>query len=384
MSTNVASVVSHFPDVENGFTTTTAGSVSSGAATVTLNSLAGYTNGEPVVFVIDPTDAAKKQTFTGIADTAGVQVTSVVWTAGTNQTHALGATVVDYATATHIAMMSKGIKVQHKQTGAHSAITADSLSVSGTSTLTGDVTIGGSLTIGGAGSGGWDPISGTITAVTANGNRNYDLTTSADNTTLISPGMRLRTTRTVAAPTQCTDLEASSSQYYSKTSPNKLTFTDDFTCMGWVKLESYGAVGGIIGRRNADTEGWSFGIIDTGQVQLGALRIAANNSFTNSYQSIPLGRWVHVAATADLSGTSVLLYIDGVLVPSLTTITGTITAIVQGTTALTVGALKSAGTNPFDGKIAQAAVFDAVLSASTIRSYISQGLSGSETSLFIQ
>lgn len=117
MATNVSSVTSHFPDVENGFTTTAAGIVSSGATTVTLNSVSGYTNGEPVVLVIDPTDASKKQTFTGIVDTAGVQITSVVWTAGTNQSHALGATVVDYATATHIAMMSKGIKVSHNQDG---------------------------------------------------------------------------------------------------------------------------------------------------------------------------------------------------------------------------------------------------------------------------
>jgi hypothetical protein len=123
MSTNVSSVVSHFPDAENGFTTTTAGSVASGATTVALNSVAGYTNGEPAVFVIEPTSASAKQTFTGIVDTAGVQITDVVWTAGTNQTHALGVTVVDYATATHIAMISKGVKVEHAQEGTHTNIT---------------------------------------------------------------------------------------------------------------------------------------------------------------------------------------------------------------------------------------------------------------------
>jgi len=118
MSTSVAGLSSNFfPDAENGFTTTTAGSVASGAATVTLNSVAGYTNGLPVVLVIDPTDSTKKQTFTGIVDTSGVQITSVVWTAGTNQTHVLGATVVDYATATHIAMISKGIAVHADQDG---------------------------------------------------------------------------------------------------------------------------------------------------------------------------------------------------------------------------------------------------------------------------
>lgn len=119
MSTSVSSVIKFFPSAENGFITTTASSTSSGATTVTLNSVAGYDNGEVVVFVIDPTDIAKKQTFTGTIDTSGVQVTGVVWTSGTNQTHTLGATVVDYATATHISMMSKGLLVQHKQDGTH-------------------------------------------------------------------------------------------------------------------------------------------------------------------------------------------------------------------------------------------------------------------------
>jgi hypothetical protein len=193
--------------------------------------------------------------------------------------------------------------------------------------------------------------------------------------------MRNRYTRTITAPTQCADLESGSSQYFSKTSPTGLSFTDDFTCMGWVKLESYGAQQGIIGRRNADTEGWSLGIRDDGRVQIIGLRIAGNNYQHNSYQSIPLNKWVHVAASLDMSGTSGLIYIDGVLVPSTGTPTGTATALVQGTTALVVGNDKSAGTNPFDGKIAQAAVFSSVLSASTIRSYMSQTLTGSESTL---
>lgn len=117
MSTTVASVVNHFPSAENGFTTTLASTIASGATTVPLNSVAGYANGEIAVFVVDPSDASKKQTFTGVIDTSGVQVTGVVWTAGTNQTHAGGATVVDYATATHISMMTKGILVHADQDG---------------------------------------------------------------------------------------------------------------------------------------------------------------------------------------------------------------------------------------------------------------------------
>lgn len=149
MATSVSSVTSHFPDAENGFSTTTSGSVASGAATVGLNSTAGYTNGEPVVFVIDPANS-KKQTFTGIMDTGGNQVTGVVWTAGTNVAHDAGATVVDYATATHIAMISKGIKVEHNQDGTHdealiTSRTEDTSPAAGDYIITSDVSASNAL-----------------------------------------------------------------------------------------------------------------------------------------------------------------------------------------------------------------------------------------------
>lgn len=123
MSTSVASVVKFFPTAQNGFTTTLASTIASGAATVPLNSVSGYTNGDTAVFVVDPTSVTLKQTFTGVIDTAGVQVTGVIWTAGTNATHSAGATVVDYATATHISMMTKGILVDHLSSGAHKVAT---------------------------------------------------------------------------------------------------------------------------------------------------------------------------------------------------------------------------------------------------------------------
>jgi hypothetical protein len=233
--------------------------------------------------------------------------------------------------------------------------------------------------------GGW--ISGVLAApntVTYNGNRNYSLVfNSTDYTDELSNGMKLRFVRTVTAPTQCTDLEAGSSQYYSKTSPANISFTTTYTCMAWIKLESY-TRGGIIARRNGDTEGWSFGVSVTGQLTLESLRIAGNNKLAASDMALPLNKWIHVAATMDVSvagNSSTTMYIDGQLVTATVTTNGTATALVQGTTALVVGAEKSAGTNPFDGKIAQAAVFSTVLSAATINSYATQTLSGSETSL---
>ena len=251
MSTSVASVVSHFPDAENGFTSTTAGSVASGAVTVTLNSIAGYTNGQPVVLVIDPTDAAKKQTFTGIVDTAGVQVTSVVWTAGTNQVHALGATVVDYATATHIAMISKGILVEHAQAGTHTAalitsrtedtapdVGADFLLAYDTSATALKKVKPSNLGI----TTGW--VAGqlpAVSSVTNNGNGSADVTFASTVASILAPGMRLRTSRTVAAPTQSTSLNGTT-QYWSKATPTGITFVGDHSYHVKGKLSAYPGV----------------------------------------------------------------------------------------------------------------------------------------------
>lgn len=231
---------------------------------------------------------------------------------------------------------------------------------------------------------GWTSLSGTtLTTATGynKGQKEYDLTSSADMTAVLSPGMRLKMVRGVTPPTQCFDAESSSSQYASKTSPSGLTFTDDFTCEAWVKLESYGANGGIIARRNADTEGWSFGVGTNGQLEIFSLRIASNFRQVLTYQSIPLGVWTHVAATMDNSGTTYTTYINGVSVPNVATTTGTITALVQGTTALVVGARKSAGTEPFDGEIADVRVWSAIRTATQIRDNMNQQLVGNETNL---
>lgn len=221
--------------------------------------------------------------------------------------------------------------------------------------------------------------------VTANGNKSYTLVFNSINLTSgISPGMRLLLPRTVTAPTQCADLESGSSQYFSKTSPSGLSFTTTFTCAAWIKLESYGAEMGIIARRNADTEGWGLSLSSSGQVQMTGLRIASNNKNIQSYQSVPLNKWVHVAATIDMTvgdTTAQKIWIDGVEVPRLYALNGTATALVQGTTALVVGSTRSAGSNTLDGKIAQAAVFSSQLSDATIKAMMNQTMTGAESTV---
>lgn len=139
MSTSVGAVYNHFPSAEGGFTTTLSSTIGPGATTVGLNSLDGYTAGEVATFIVAPSVSSEKQVFTGIVDTAGLQLTNVVWTSGDNQTHAAGTTVVDYVTATHISQMTKGILVEHNQDGTHDAITATSINATN-GTFTGDIT----------------------------------------------------------------------------------------------------------------------------------------------------------------------------------------------------------------------------------------------------
>lgn len=235
------------------------------------------------------------------------------------------------------------------------------------------------------GSTDWNTIATAPTTITNLGQRSYSLVyPSVDLTSTIHPGMRLRTTRTVSAPTQCTSLNGTT-QYYSKTSPVGASFTTTWTQMAWIYLTSYPAVAaGIMGRRNGATEGWGMYIDVNGCLAISGCRIAANRKLGVSTQSVPLNRWVHVAVSMDMTvgaTSGATWYFDGVSVPGVVTQTGTATAIVQGTTAMVVGALESAGTFPFTGKIAQAAVFSSIVSQANLRAYANQTLTGSESTL---
>lgn len=236
---------------------------------------------------------------------------------------------------------------------------------------------GSSLNAGALGSSpfatGWiSSVLPAVSSVAANGNRSYNMTFAATVAPYITPGQRLRTTRTVAAPTQCTSLNGAT-QFYSKTSPAGMTFTDNFTAMGWVKLSAYQA-GGIITRFG--TSGWMLRLNASGQVEIYADNGVTSRAF-QSYQSLPLNKWVHVAASLNMAGAAGVVYLDGVSVPVASS-GGAGTVLVQNGN-INIGAWN--GANFLNGKVAQAAVFSAILTQSTIQSYISQGLVGTETSL---
>ena len=226
---------------------------------------------------------------------------------------------------------------------------------------------------------GWTDVTGTtVTATTANGNRSYDLTVDQDLRTVLSPGMRLRTTRTVAAPTQCTSLNGTT-QHHSKTTPAGMTFTDDFVAGAWVKLSSYPTVQNTIISRWNGTSGFQLFINTSGQVQLyGYNGAAGNSSGITSYQSIPLNKWVHVSAQLDMSAftattTTSYVMIDGVDVPASVARGGTNPILLAQAGNLEVGS-NNGGLNSWTGKIAQAFVSSAKITQANIKTLYSQGL----------
>lgn len=343
---------------QNFFTTTLASGITASDTTIYLNSLPTGSEG---YLVIEPDSATNKEIIYFTSKGANfVTLPSVAAGRGVGGTSAVS--------------HSSGVTVQMNVVAEHFKALQD----------------GTAFAVGGIGASayadGWTPILGvTPNTITYNGNRNYDLVfNSVDLSSTISPGQKLKLTRTVAAPTKCTDLESSSSQYYSKTSPAGVTFTDDFVVSAWVKLESY-TTGSIASRFNG-TSGWDFQVVNDGRVTLiGYNGGASNISQVTTYASLPLNKWVHVAAQLDMSTftattTTSYVMIDGVDVTATVTRGGTNpTALVQAGN-LEIGG-RNGGLQPFDGKLAQVAIFNAKVTQATMRTYISQGLSGSETSL---
>jgi hypothetical protein len=370
-------------------TTLSAPGHSISGTTITVGSTTNWPTDTGVTFAIrqvDSSGALVAGTYTEWNGTvSGSTITNMTLVYGTDQVYPAGSTTQVYipVSAARDNELVDGLLEEHDQDGTHGDITPTSVNtgaITATSITTSALTISGS-----AFSEVWAAVGDNPDTITYNGNRNYDLVfNSNDLTDTLSPGMKLKLTRTVAAPDQCADLESSSSQYFNKTSPAGMTFTDDFTCSAWIKLESY-ADCAIVSRYNG-TSGWTFRVENTGRVYLQGYNAgAANTSYVRSYASLPLNKWVHVSAQLDMSAftattaTSYVMF-DGLDVPAEVGRGGTNpTALVQAGN-LEVGGVNG-GTSPFDGKLAQVAIFNAKVTQATMRTYMSQGLSGSETSL---
>ena len=224
----------------------------------------------------------------------------------------------------------------------------------------------------------WYSMGVTPSTVTYNGNRSYDLVfTNMDLTSYLSPGMRLKFTRLVTASTSSFSFDGTN-DYYNKTSPAGMTFTDDFAAGAWVYMTAYGTTSPIISRYNG-TSGWELSVDTSGAIFIrGYNASSANYRDIRTYQSIPLNRWVHIAAQLDMStytasSTTCYVMIDGVNVPAFLETAGTNpTALIQAGN-LEIGS-RNSGASVFPGYITGVFVSSAKITQANIRTLISQGI----------
>jgi len=393
-----ANITDKFTQATNGSrpaATTLTALHSGGDTTMSCSALTGWPTATAVHFIVYTTDASGNKVAGSQTDWKGVvSGTSLInceLKAGTDSGYSIGAIVECAPTAYWAKDMADGMTAEHEQDGTHGAITPTSVVSSGP--ITGTVGTFDSVVVNGtATTQGWTPLGDVPDTITANGNRNYDIVfNGVDHTSTLSPGMKLQLSRTVAAPYRCTDLEASSSQYFSRTGASVagMTFTDDFVCSAWIKLESYTAGQGIISRWDSNS-GFYFTVNANGQIDLvGTNGAPGNYSFVRSYAAVPLNKWVHVAALLDMSAFTAAtataetakswIMFDGVEVGASVARAGTNPTTIAQAGNLQVGAVN--GSSFFDGKIAQAAVYSTRVLQATVRASMNQGLSGSETSL---
>ena len=349
---------------------------------ITVASTSGWPTATGVAFAIDVVDSNGVQVpgtyneYVGVVSSA-TSITSVDHVNGTDRNYSAGATTRVYIPVSaerENRIVDWGL-VEHDQDGTHSDITATSITAT-TGTFT-NLTIAGTAT-----PEGWSPLGATPDTVTANGNKSYDLVfNGTDLTDTITEGMRVRTARTVAAPTYMGGAFNGTTHYFTKTSPTSTlsTVTNNFSLKATIEPSAY-AVGYIQGRGDATSANGLFlrmnadGTVSVGVSNAGVL----NYRIVTTYQSLPLNKKTKVWATW-ASGTGVILF-DGVSVPVASAVTGGTAPTTAGTGGdFSIGRWGAYSSGYFTGYISDVGVFNAVLAEATMRSYDSQALTGAET-----
>jgi hypothetical protein len=366
------------------------------ATTASLQSTSGWDTGTVVHGILYRTDANGDKVAGSQIDwkgiVSGTTITDFTVTAGTDDTYAIGSVIILAPTAEWADQMAKGIQVEHNQDGTHD----EALITSRTEDTSPDpdadfvLTYDTSATalkkaklsnLTGATDGWIQNVLPSVSSVTANGNRSYDITFASTVASTLSSGMRLRTTRTVAAPTYMGGLMNGSSHYFTKTTPTSTlsTVTNNFTLHATIQPTSYVA-GSICGRGDAGaTNGFFIDLTASGQARIVAYNAGgANYRAVTTYQSVSLNKKTTITATWQ-GGTAYKIYFDGVEVPSAVTTSGTAPTTSGTGGDFSIGRWGAYAGAYFTGYISGVGVFDAVLSASTIKAMQGQALTGSET-----
>jgi hypothetical protein len=218
----------------------------------------------------------------------------------------------------------------------------------------------------------WTVLPITPTVVSNNGQKEHLIRyAGVDYTSSIGVGSKLRILRTGTTPTTSMAFVAASSQYAIKTSPVGMAQTDDITAEALIYLDSYadGTIEAKIDSGSAN--GWRFSVNANGQVAIVGLNAGASNyRQVPSYQSVPLGKWVHVAASLDMSSwTSATnkVWIDGVDVPAALNQSGTNPTSFVSAGDFAIGRTGAAASGYFNGKSVNARLWSEIRTTAQIR-----------------
>lgn len=230
---------------------------------------------------------------------------------------------------------------------------------------------------------GWQSLPYALTYSANNGNKEFAVTTPYNITGLLSPGMKLNISRSTTPPTQCMAFASASSQYATKSSPSGLSFTSAFTCEAWIYPTSYtGSAAEIISRRNASVGAWFLRLSTVGQLEGGYGDGSGNFTVANSYQSVPLNQWTHVAlVVSSVSSKTFAFYVNGTLVTGTSSLTAATTLVQSGN--LSVGCYGAGTADFFNGYISEARVWSAAQTQTQIQNNMAINCVGNETNLVV-
>ncbi len=349
-----------------------------GAASITVDTTAGWPTATAVHFVIYQVTAAgvrvegTQTEWKGIV-TSSTAIGTLTLQAGTDQVYPIGSKVICTPTAAWGDDLVEGILTHADQDGTLKAGAVDNAGVIAdgiitpaklTTALQGDWKVG---------------MLPAVSSVTENGNRSADMNFASTVANLLTPGMRIRTSRTVAAPTSCFSLDGSN-DYYNDTTVSGMSFTDDFCGGAWIYPTAY-QTGHVISRYNG-TSGWYLGLNSTGQVIFyGHSGGAGNYRGVQSYQSVPLNKWTYIEAQLDMSAhavgaTNSYVTIGGVDVPAQVAQGGTNPVSLTQAGNLEIGS-SNGGTSVFAGYIDQPFVSSAKITQANVRTLMNQALTSS-------
>lgn len=346
-----------------------------GIATADLNASTGWPQDSvdgPVHFALFKVDNATNKLVTGTltfwkATLSGNTLSTMQLTGGNNQNYVVGDSALITNTPGMINDLVEALKLQHNPDGSHKNITSTNATI--TNLTVTNLTVGSQTP-----SPDWTPLAANVTSVVPLGNRSYQINLDTDVRPTVSLGYRLRTTRTVAAPTQCTSLNGSS-QSWSKTG----TIAGLATGTTWTfkikaKLNSY-KTQVLAALDDGTTNVLQIYANSSGQIIIGGGTQAAQDLVT-SYQSHPLGKWFTVTGSITIGASPTgEITLDDSVIPSFVT-NSAATTFTAASTTLYIG--RNSGGSFVDGKVSQASIFSAIISAATLRGYSSQTQTGSE------